>query len=468
MPGKKPCFFNIFGDLIEVWTAKDVSLGIMNFLLKEAELFRKEKLFCVWAGYVPFVVFFRADVVKELLKNNTLNDKSWAYEWIKPVLGKGLITSTYEKSKARRKVLALCFHSGVLRSFLPVFSDEAQKLVNFLQKETEKDFTYIAEPISLCAVDINCETIFGITIDALGSKKLECPQSVTRASSIFMSKIISPWHWIDIIFRNTRLGKEFHYHCDILHEGTRKMIEEQKKLYRTGEKDTRERKYKAMMELLLDSNELGEAEIDEEMDTFALAGHINTTAAVRWALYLIGLYADVQAKLHEEIDQVFGKDLQRPVTEEDLKQLQYLDCVLKESSRLYPTVSLIARQVNEDTKISAYTIPKGASCVMFLYYLHRDPEIFPDPEKFDPDRFLPENKISIPEYAFVPFSVGPRSCIGFRYAEMQSKTIVTQILRNFTVRSLDERDKIKPILTPTLHPHIPIRLRIRSRFDRSI
>ncbi|GBO46404.1 hypothetical protein AVEN_96383-1, partial [Araneus ventricosus] len=56
----------------------------------------------------------------------------------------------------------------------------------------------------------------------------------------------------------------------------------------------------------------------------------------------------------------------------------------------------------------------------------------------------------------------------FRYAEMQSKTIVTQILRNFTVRSLDERDKIKPILTPTLHPHIPIRLRIRSRFDRSI
>ncbi|CAL1299492.1 unnamed protein product [Larinioides sclopetarius] len=468
MPGKKPSFCNVFGDLIKIWTAKDVSLGVMSFLLKEAELFHREKLFCVWAAYVPFVIFFRADVLKELLTNNALNDKSWAYEWIKPVLGKGLITRTYEKSKARRKVLSLCFHPGILKSFLPVFSDEAQKLVNCLQKETENDFTYISEPISLCVVDINCETIFGITIDALGNKKLERPQSVTSAADIFMSKIISPWHWVDIVFRNTRLGKEFHYHCDMLQEDTRKMIEEKKRQYLTKEKYTGGRKCKAMMEMLLDGNKLADAEIDEELETFARVGHINTAASVRWALYLIGLYPDVQAKLHEELDEVFEKDLQRPVTEEDLRQLRYLDCVLKESSRLYPTVSLFARQANEDTKISGYTIPKGASCVAFLYCLHRDPEVFPDPEKFDPNRFLPENKLSIPDYAFLPFSVGPRSCMGFKYAEMLSKTIVTQMLRNFTLQSLDKRDEIKAILTPTLHPNIPIRIKIRSRFDRNI
>ncbi|XP_055926068.1 cytochrome P450 4V2-like isoform X2 [Argiope bruennichi] len=441
--------------------------GIMELLCKRAELFQKEKLFCVWAAYIPFVFFVRADAVKELLKNNKLNDKSWVYEWIQPLVGKGLITSGYDLSKSRRKALAPCFYTDVLRSFLPVFSDEAQKLVKFLQKETKNEFTYIAEPISLCASDITCETIFGITINALENENLETSTSFSRASSIFMSKVISPWQWIDIIFRNTKMGKEFHYHCNVLQEVARKITEEKKMLYRRGEEKKHTRKHKALMELLLDNKELTEQEIDEEMYTFALAGHINTTATVRWTLYLIGLYPDVQAKLHEEIDLIFGNDLEKPVTEDDLRQLQYLDCVLKESNRLYPSVSLFARQVNKDTKISGYTIPKGANCVLFTYFLHRDPEIFPDPEKFDPDRFLPENKINIPEYGFIPFSVGPRSCIGFKFAEMEVKVIIIQILRNFTIKSLDQRDKIKLILTPTLHPHIPIRIRIRHRFDRS-
>ncbi|GBM32161.1 Cytochrome P450 4V2 [Araneus ventricosus] len=243
---------------------------------------------------------------------------------------KGLKASvSYEKSKPRRKALVPCFHSDILRSFVPVFSNEAQKLVNVLQKETNKDFTDIVEPVSLCAVDITCETLFGITIDALGNKDLKSPESFSRASKIYMSKIISPWHWIDIIFRNTKVGKEFHYNCDELQKLTRNMIEEKKKRYLRGEKVTQVRKHKALMELLLDGQELSEEEIEEEMNTFALAGHINTTATVRWALYLIGLYPDVQAKVHEEIDYVFGEDFQRPVTDEDLNHLQYLDCVLK-------------------------------------------------------------------------------------------------------------------------------------------
>ncbi|CAL1296038.1 unnamed protein product [Larinioides sclopetarius] len=437
----------------------------MELLRKRAEIFQNDKIFCIWAAYIPFVFFVRADVVKELLKNSKLNDKSWVYEWIQPLMGEGHITSSFEKSKPRRKALVPCFHSDILRSFVPVFSNEAQKLVNYLQKEAKNDFTDIVEPVSLCAVDITCETLFGVTINALENEDLKSPESFSRASKIYMSKIISPWHWIEMIFRNTDAGKEFHYHCDELQKLTRKMVEEKKKRYLRGEKETQVRKCKALMELLLDGKELSEEEIEEEVNTFALAGHINTTATVRWALYLIGLYPDVQAKVHEEIDYVFGKDLQRPISDEDLSQLQYLDCVLKESSRLYPSVSLFARQVNEDTKINGYTIPKGASCVVYTYYLHRDPEIYPDPERFDPDRFSRENRI--PEYAFVPFSVGPRNCIGFKYAEIESKIIVAQILRNFTVSSLDERDQIKLMLTPTLNPHIPVRIRIRSRLDRS-
>ncbi|GBO32589.1 Cytochrome P450 4V2 [Araneus ventricosus] len=191
--------------------------------------------------------------------------------------------------------------------------------------------------------------------------------------------------------------------------------------------------------------------------------HETVANASMWALYLIGLYPEVQAKMHNEIDQIFGEDLERHVTEKDLVDLQYLDCVLKECSRLYPTIPIFAREAKEDIKICGYTIPKGTTCVIPPYFLHRDEDVFPDPEKFDPDRFSPENSASIPECAYIPFSVGPRNCIGFKYAETELKIMICSLLRNFTIESLDPRHEIVPIMNVTLGSLTPIRTRIRSR-----
>ncbi|CAL1283597.1 unnamed protein product, partial [Larinioides sclopetarius] len=141
-------------------------------------------------------------------------------------------------------------------------------------------------------------------------------------------------------------------------------------------------------------------------------GHETIATSASWALYLIGLHPDVQAKIHEEIDEVFGNDMKRPLTEIDMQSLQYLDCILKETARIYPAVPVIARQATEDSNICGYVIPKGATCVVFLYFLNRDEDVFPEPEKFDPDRFLSENSVNIPEYGYIPFSAGARNCIG--------------------------------------------------------
>ncbi|GBM55269.1 Cytochrome P450 4V2 [Araneus ventricosus] len=179
-----------------------------------------------------------------------------------------------------------------------------------------------------------------------------------------------------------------------------------------------------------------------------------------WAIYLIGQYPEVQAKLHEEIDRVFGEDRIRPVTEMDLKNLQYLDCVLKECNRIYPVAPFLGRNVKEETKICGSTIPKDTTSIIVTYFLHRDEEVFPDPEKFDPDRFLPENRVNIPEFAYIPFSGGPRKCIGYKFAEMEAGTIMCSILRNFTVESLN---KVLPVPGISLHASEPIRIKMRPR-----
>ncbi|GIX85773.1 cytochrome P450 4c3 [Caerostris darwini] len=202
------------------------------------------------------------------------------------------------------------------------------------------------------------------------------------------------------------------------------------------------------MDILLEHNietkELTEEDIREEVDTFAFEGHDTISMGMSWSLYLIGLHRDIQKKIHEELDQIFCDDVERPTDEVDLKNLQYLDLVLKESQRLFPSVPTIAIRVSEDTNICGYPIPKGANCGVFVYGLHRDESVFPNPEKFDPDRFLPKNCVNRHPYAYIPFSAGPRNCIGQRFAVMEEKIVLSAILRKYSIESLDPRDKLPP------------------------
>ncbi|GFW36027.1 cytochrome P450 4V2 [Trichonephila clavipes] len=249
--------------------------------------------------------------------------------------------------------------------------------------------------------------------------------------------------------------------------GRWKAFNERKKEYLDKSKIDSKAKSKALIDVILklhfESKELNEEETVKEIVTFILAGFETVAMSMTWALYLIGLRPDIQERIHEELDKVFGEDIDRDATEEDLNQLNYLHCVLMESNRIYPTVPIFGREALKDTVICGYTIPKGASCAVPSYFLHRDENVFPDPEKFDPDRFSPQNSTKIPEGAYVPFSAGPRNCIGQRFAWMEMKTIMSAILRNYTFKSLDSRDKVLPVMKIDLVPSTAIRIRIRPR-----
>ncbi|XP_071498818.1 cytochrome P450 4C1-like [Diadema antillarum] len=184
-------------------------------------------------------------------------------------------------------------------------------------------------------------------------------------------------------------------------------------------------------------------DIQDEVDTFMFEGHDTTAAGMSWTLLLLGQHPDVQARLHDELDTVLG-DTDRSVTSDDLANLPYMARVLKESHRLIPPVPMVTRTIDEDIVLDGKVVPKETDIQLWMHSLHHDPEHFPDPEVFDPDRFLPENSAKRHPFAYVPFSAGPRNCIGQRFATMEEKVVLSNLLRRFSFRSLQTIDEAKP------------------------
>ncbi|XP_033222460.1 cytochrome P450 4C1-like [Belonocnema kinseyi] len=137
----------------------------------------------------------------------------------------------------------------------------------------------------------------------------------------------------------------------------------------------------------------------------------------------------------------------------EITELKYLDRVIKENLRLNPSVPGIGRRLTEDIILDGYFIPKGCNINLSIMSLHRDPEVWNDPLKFDPDRFLPENCIGRHPYAYVPFSAGPRNCIGQKFAMAEQKIVLTSILRKWRVKSAKSQEEMKLRSTFILRPH---------------
>ena len=225
---------------------------------------------------------------------------------------------------------------------------------------------------------------------------------------------------------------------------------------------------KAFLDYLLeenikDENVIDEMGIQEEVDTFMFAGHDTTAISIIFALLNLGLNKEAQNKVHEELDSIFGDDHERQITPEDISKLKYLECCIKESMRIIPTVFMVGREIVNNIQIGDYYIPKGTNISVDFYSLHHDPEQFPQPEKYIPERFLPENSSKRHPFAFVPFSAGPRGCVGQKFAFNEMKIILADILRNFQITSLDPMDKIIYKIEIVVKPAVPIRIKFIKR-----
>nr|CAD7201301.1 unnamed protein product [Timema douglasi] len=180
-----------------------------------------------------------------------------------------------------------------------------------------------------------------------------------------------------------------------------------------------------------------------EINFMLWAGMDTTSTSLSFTMMLLGFHQDVQRKVHEELDAVFGDDMERSVSMEDLNNLQYTEQVIKESLRLYPAVPFVPRTSTEDIEINGYTIPKGCDVIFNIYYLHRNPKIYPNPDEFDPENFSPERSKGRHPYSFLPFSGGLRKCVGYKYAMIQMKIVLATVLRHFTVHPACDKKEME-------------------------
>jgi len=169
-------------------------------------------------------------------------------------------------------------------------------------------------------------------------------------------------------------------------------------------------------------------QVRDEAMTIFLAGHETTANALTWTWYLLSTASDVEARVHDEIDRVLQG---RMPTVADIGSLPYVEKVVTESMRLYPPAWIIGRRALEDYQIGEYVAPARSIFVMSPYVLQHDARYFPDPDRFDPDRWTPEFRAALPPFAYFPFGGGPRRCIGESFAWMELVLVVSTIAQQW-------------------------------------
>lgn len=210
-----------------------------------------------------------------------------------------------------------------------------------------------------------------------------------------------------------------------------------------------------------DGRGLTDEQARDQCVTFFLAGHDTTASALTWIGWTLASQRESTERAVAEVDQVLGG---REPTFDDLPKLAHLGRCIKETLRRFPpAVGVIARQAAEDVEIGGWQLPRGSLARIMTYVLHHDERWFPEPHKFDPDRFAPERIESIPAGAYLPFGLGPRACIGAGLATLEMTLFAAQLLQRY--RLAPAQDQAAPRLDPkmSLRPVGGLRLQLTPR-----
>ncbi|BAZ37881.1 cytochrome P450 [Calothrix sp. NIES-4101] len=394
---------------------------------------RQEKYGSVFKTHIfgqPTIVAIGADANKYIFTNE---NKYFTNNWPKStrkLLGEGsLAVQIGTEHQKRRKILAQAFQPRALSSYISTI--EANTYKYFERWEKLGNFTWYPE-IKNYTLDIACKLLVGI--DSASQTQIGNSYKAW-VDGLFSLGIKLPW---------TTFGKAWESRKILLQE-IEKIIQERIKS-NNYQSDALSLLIQAEDE---EGNRLSIEELKDQILTLIFAGHETLTSAILCFCLLVAQHPQVRAAIRQEQEEL-GLDM--PITLENLKQMTYLEQVLKETLRLIPPVGGGFRQVLETCEFNGYKMPQGWSILYQVGYTHKDIDIYPQPERFDPERFnLTKLEDKPKAFSFVPFGGGLRECIGKEFAKLEIKIFAALLVRNYQWELIPQQN-LDLVTFPSPHP----------------
>ncbi len=372
-------------------------------------------------------------------------DKGRFFEKMGQLLGDSVVTAAGQTHVRKRRQLQPAFtHTNIAR-YVDLMRDEAAATVANWKSGQSLD---VREAMVGLSLDMLSKTVFSGSLDEATFRRLRRDLSVVMNG--VGARIMLP-DWVE------RLPLPFNRRFDQAREAVRATISTAVAELQASGHDTGD-----MLSMLLraEDEETGRPltghQVCSEILTLAVAGTETTASVLSWVLYELARDPGIEERVQAELGDVLGG---RPVTFDDIGRLPYLQRVINEALRLHHTGWLVTRRTTEETRIGQWTLPAGTELAYCQHALHRDPELFPDPLSFDPDRW----KDSSPPPAFLPFGAGKHKCIGDRFALTELVTAIATIVR--AVRfTLAPGQTVQPVARATVRPKT-LRMTVQRRRD---
>ncbi|KAF1658209.1 Cytochrome P450 4B1, partial [Aptenodytes patagonicus] len=414
-----------------------------------------------WLGPVlPSLVIHHPEYAKSIL-GQTGNHDPCLEELIAPLLivspGRGLLILHGTKWFQHRKMLTPAFHYDVLKSYVALMSDSVKVMLDkWEKKNTERKSVELFQDVSLMTLDSIMKCAFSYNTNCQTQSNSNYYIRAVYDLSYLVSDRIQTFSYKDVFYDLTRKGRDFRDACKLAHTHTDKVVKERKMLL-SSEKELDKilkKRHLDFLDILLctkDANGVGLSDEDlrAEVDTFMFEGHDTTASGISWLLYCLSLYPEYQRQCREEIQGILGD--RDTIEWEDLGKMTYTTMCIKESLRLFPPVPSVSRYLSKSVTFSdGRSLPAGCQVGLNIFAIHRNRDVWEDPEVYNPLRFSPENSAQRHSHAFLPFSAGSRNCIGQQFAMNEMKVALALTLLRFELCP----DPSKP---PTLISQIILR-----------
>ena len=405
------------------------------------------------------VFFLHPDLAGRVLVDNAKNygKQTRGYAMLRKVLGNGLLTSEGDAWKAHRRISQPAFN----RKRVAEFGDVMVRIARERLADTWSDAARagralnVADEMMRMTLQVVSETLLSIRVG-------EEADVVARALPVVLEHVLyrttHPLSLPELVptARNRQYRRAL-AELDRLVEG---IVQQRRRGEGPEQPD--------LLQLLLSQSDsetgtrLNDQQLRDEVMTMYLAGHETTALALTWTLFELSKHRQWAERVRSEVDAVLGGSA---ASFADMNRLEVTRAVIEEAMRLHPPVWLLARMTNAADVVGGYHIEPGMLVFVSPWAIHRHPGSFSDPERFDPDRFFPGRRETIPKYAYIPFSAGQRKCIGDHFALLEAVLILATVVQRFELERVPGRD-VEPHCAITLRPRDGLWMTPIGRSDR--